>query len=236
MDYVNINNKRKTSSKNVNIVPFGKKRHWLNTNIVFLGKKRIGTAEDTSILIWHYYIAFWDLMMPQTLEYLHSLLLNRSQGIFIEMWQARNLGNLSVLLAIILSKTKTSILLSLNEVYYYCHFSYGHQHWAITFSRHDKSLGVYLVWKNPSEGMKVFADFSITLLNRHHYSENKTFSAKNIKYTGDAKSKYTYRWLSSIWVSQIIWPIFIMDVSNCILFNFSTWLSQVCWVDRPGGS
>ena len=87
----------------------------------------------------------------------------------------------------------TSILLILNEVYYYCHFSYGHQHWAITFSRHDKSLGVYLVWKNPSEGMKVFADFSITLLNRHHYSENKTFSAKNIKYTGDAKSKYTYR-------------------------------------------
>ena len=66
--------------------------------------------------------------------------------------------------------------------------SYGHQRWAITFSRHDKSLGVYLVWKNPSEGMKVFVDFTITLLNRDHYSENKTFSAKNIKYTGDAKS------------------------------------------------
>ena len=66
--------------------------------------------------------------------------------------------------------------------------SYGHQHWAITFSRHDKSLGVYLVWKNPSDGMKVFIDFSITLLNRSHYSDNQTFSAKNIKYTSDAKS------------------------------------------------
>ena len=73
----------------------------------------------------------------------------------------------------------------------FCFSSYGHQRWAITFSRHDKSLGVYLVWKNPSEGMKVFVDFSITLLNRDHYSENISFLAKNIKYTGDAKSMYT---------------------------------------------
>ena len=37
--------------------------------------------------------------------------------------------------------------------------------------------------------MKVFVDFSITLLNRDHFSENQMFSAKNIKYTQEAKSK-----------------------------------------------
>lgn len=30
-------------------------------------------------------------------------------------------------------------------------FSYGYHRWAITFSRAGKVLGVYLVWRNPSE-------------------------------------------------------------------------------------
>ena len=68
-------------------------------------------------------------------------------------------------------------------------FRYGHQRWAITFSRHEKSLGVYLVWKNPSEGMKVLVDFSVTLLNRAHFSQNQSYSAKTVKFTSDAKGK-----------------------------------------------
>ena len=30
-------------------------------------------------------------------------------------------------------------------------FGYGYHRWAITFSRAGKVLGVYLVWRNPSE-------------------------------------------------------------------------------------
>lgn len=70
-------------------------------------------------------------------------------------------------------------------------FMYGHQRWAITFSRNDKTLGVYLVWKNPSEGMKTFVDFTITLLNRVHFSENQSFSAKAAKFTTEARGKQT---------------------------------------------
>ena len=68
-------------------------------------------------------------------------------------------------------------------------FRYGHQRWAITFSRHEKTLGIYLVWKNPSDGMKVFVDFSINLLNRVHFSQNQIYTAKGAKFTTDAKGK-----------------------------------------------
>jgi hypothetical protein len=67
-------------------------------------------------------------------------------------------------------------------------FSYGYQSWAITFSRHEKTLGVYLVWRNPSDGVKVILDFAITLLNRDHFSLNQSYTAKTIKFTSDAKS------------------------------------------------
>ena len=50
-------------------------------------------------------------------------------------------------------------------------------------------MGVYLVWKNPSDDMKVYVDFSITLLNRVHFSQNQNYSAKAVKFTSDAKGK-----------------------------------------------
>jgi len=59
-------------------------------------------------------------------------------------------------------------------------FVYGYQKWAITFSRTEKVLGVYLVWRNPSEGMRVYVDFSFTLLNREHFSANETFAGKQV--------------------------------------------------------
>ncbi len=43
--------------------------------------------------------------------------------------------------------------------------------------------------------MKVVVDFAITLLNRDHFSENQTYSAKSVKFTSDAKSEYFIRWL-----------------------------------------
>jgi hypothetical protein len=45
------------------------------------------------------------------------------------------------------------------------------------------------VWRNPSDGMKVLLDFSITLLNREHFSDNQTFTAQKAKFTRDAPCK-----------------------------------------------
>ena len=52
------------------------------------------------------------------------------------------------------------------DPYYLAFVSYGHHRWALGFARHDKTLGVYLVWRSPSSGMQLAVDFSITLLNR----------------------------------------------------------------------
>jgi len=74
-------------------------------------------------------------------------------------------------------------------------FSYGYHKWAITFSRAGKVLGVYLVWRNPSEGMRVYIDFSFTLLNREHFSANETFSGRQIKFTFDSPAQGNRRYI-----------------------------------------
>lgn len=56
----------------------------------------------------------------------------------------------------------------------------GYQRWAITFSRTDKVLGVYLVWKSACQGMRVYVDFTFTLLNREHFSCNEAFAGKQV--------------------------------------------------------
>ena len=40
---------------------------------------------------------------------------------------------------------------------------------------HFQTLGILLVWKSPSDGVKVQLDLSITLLNRENFSENRSF-------------------------------------------------------------
>ncbi|KAK8379270.1 hypothetical protein O3P69_019257 [Scylla paramamosain] len=67
--------------------------------------------------------------------------------------------------------------------------TYGYQRWAITFSRSEKVLGVYLVWRNPCEGMRVYIDFTFTLLNREHFSENEAFTGKQVKFTFDSPAQ-----------------------------------------------
>lgn len=74
-------------------------------------------------------------------------------------------------------------------------FTYGYQKWAITFSRTEKVLGVYLVWRNASEGMRVYIDFSFTLLNREHFSVNETFSGKQVKFTYDSPAQGNRRYI-----------------------------------------
>ncbi|KAL1110104.1 hypothetical protein AAG570_008181 [Ranatra chinensis] len=61
-------------------------------------------------------------------------------------------------------------------------FACGHQRWAITFSRTDKVLGVYLVWRSTSESMRVYVDFTFTIMNREHFSVNEAFSGKQVCY------------------------------------------------------
>uniref|UniRef100_A0A8D8QVL2 MATH domain-containing protein n=1 Tax=Cacopsylla melanoneura TaxID=428564 RepID=A0A8D8QVL2_9HEMI len=68
-------------------------------------------------------------------------------------------------------------------------FSCGHQRWAITFSRADKVLGVFLVWKSACENMRVYVDFTFTLLNRQHFSVNESFSGKQVKFTAECPAQ-----------------------------------------------
>lgn len=59
-------------------------------------------------------------------------------------------------------------------------FACGHQKWSITFSHTDKMLGAYLVWKSASESVRVYVDFTFTILNREHFSDNESFAGKQV--------------------------------------------------------
>lgn len=61
-------------------------------------------------------------------------------------------------------------------------FPYGFHRWAVMFSRCDKQLGVYLVWRSVSEALSLYVDFAFSLLSRHHFSENESFSGKQISF------------------------------------------------------
>ncbi|XP_045539847.1 uncharacterized protein LOC106719029 [Papilio machaon] len=61
-------------------------------------------------------------------------------------------------------------------------FCCSHQRWAVAFSRTDASLGVYLVWRGACEGMRVYVDFTFTLLSRDHFTANEGFSGKQVRF------------------------------------------------------
>ncbi|XP_026759061.1 uncharacterized protein LOC113518372 [Galleria mellonella] len=62
-------------------------------------------------------------------------------------------------------------------------FCCAHQRWAVAFSRTDASLGVYLVWRGACEGMRVYVDFTFTLLSRDHFTANEGFSGKQVRFS-----------------------------------------------------
>lgn len=70
-------------------------------------------------------------------------------------------------------------------------FSCGHHRWAITFSRADKVLGVYLVWRSVSESVRVYVDFTFTILNREHFSVNEAFSGKQVSNIAESDIFFT---------------------------------------------
>ncbi|XP_032686875.1 uncharacterized protein LOC116851521 [Odontomachus brunneus] len=65
----------------------------------------------------------------------------------------------------------------------------GFQKWAVAFSRGEKVLGVYLVWRGASRNLRVYVDFTFTLLNREHFSMNEGFSGKRVKFTYEAPAQ-----------------------------------------------
>lgn len=79
-------------------------------------------------------------------------------------------------------------------------FACGHQKWSITFSRTDKMLGAYLVWKSASESVRVYVDFSFTILNREHFSVNETFAGKQVskKHSSSVTLKKFNLWAQSL--------------------------------------
>eukprot|EP00094_Tigriopus_californicus_P008290 TCALIF_07986-PA protein Name:"Protein of unknown function" AED:0.27 eAED:0.27 QI:0/0.4/0.16/0.83/1/1/6/0/368 len=68
---------------------------------------------------------------------------------------------------------------------------YGYHRWAVAFSRHEKTVGIYLVWRNASEGMKVTLDFNLILLNRDHFSQNQIFNRKRVKFSHESPGNET---------------------------------------------
>ncbi|CAG9135901.1 unnamed protein product [Plutella xylostella] len=62
-------------------------------------------------------------------------------------------------------------------------FCCAHQRWAVAFSRTDAALGVYLVWRGACEGMRVYVDFTFTLLSRDHFTANEGFSGKQVRFS-----------------------------------------------------
>ncbi|XP_023216783.1 uncharacterized protein LOC111619310 [Centruroides sculpturatus] len=74
-------------------------------------------------------------------------------------------------------------------------FVYGYHRWAVSFTRTDKVLGVFLILRNPSAGTKCYVDFSFTLLNREHFSKNETFVERQCKFSTDHAAHGTGKWL-----------------------------------------
>lgn len=52
-----------------------------------------------------------------------------------------------------------------------------------------KMLGAYLVWRSASRNLRVYVDFTFTLLNREHFSMNEGFSGKRVKFTYEAPAQ-----------------------------------------------
>lgn len=77
-------------------------------------------------------------------------------------------------------------------------FTYHYQKWAISFIHEEKLLGVFLRWRNPCVGMRCYADFVFTLLNREHFSMNEVFSAKNCRFTVDQAANGNRKWITIV--------------------------------------
>ncbi|XP_076657069.1 uncharacterized protein LOC143361498 [Halictus rubicundus] len=72
----------------------------------------------------------------------------------------------------------------------------GFQRWSVKFSQGNKMLGAYLVWRSASRNLRVYVDFTFTLLNRQHFSMNEGFSGKRVKFTCEASAQGKRNYIS----------------------------------------
>lgn len=63
-------------------------------------------------------------------------------------------------------------------------FCFGYHRWAVSFQRPtEKLLGVHLLLRNASPNTACVVDFTLTLLNREHFSQNQVYTKKQAKFT-----------------------------------------------------
>ncbi|XP_054710150.1 uncharacterized protein LOC129219863 [Uloborus diversus] len=74
-------------------------------------------------------------------------------------------------------------------------FSFGYHRWAVSFTRTDKVLGVFLILRNPSEGTRCYIDYAFTILNREHFSKNETYAEKQCRFGVDRPAHGTNKWM-----------------------------------------
>lgn len=53
-----------------------------------------------------------------------------------------------------------------------------------------------MVWRSATRGLRVYVDFTFTLLNREHFSVNEGFSGKKVKFTFDAPAQGNRNYIS----------------------------------------
>ena len=63
-------------------------------------------------------------------------------------------------------------------------FCFGYHRWAVSFQRpSEQVLGVHLLLRNASPNTSCQVDFTLTLLNREHFSLNQVYSKRQAKFT-----------------------------------------------------
>lgn len=94
-------------------------------------------------------------------------------------------------------------------------FYYGYHRWAISFTRaNDKILGVYLILRDTSPSSITYTDFSITLLNREHFSRNEQYGEKQSKFSGDHPAHVSKQILFSLFLFCSV-PLNPITVKRC---------------------
>ncbi|GIX70953.1 uncharacterized protein CDAR_505051 [Caerostris darwini] len=74
-------------------------------------------------------------------------------------------------------------------------FVFGYHRWAVSFTRTEKILGVYLILRNPSEDTKCYVDYTFTLLNREHFSKNEVYLQKNACFSTEESAHGNSKWM-----------------------------------------
>lgn len=75
-------------------------------------------------------------------------------------------------------------------------FFYGYHRWAISFTRaNDKVLGVYLILRDTSPSANCYVDYSLSLLNREHFSRNEQYCEKQCKFNQEQPAHGINKWI-----------------------------------------